>query len=276
MKPPLDVAAAGGEGPAREAVGNVHGVAGGAGEAVVEVGVVDGAAVVQTGGGIVRAAAGVAELGGGAGVGLLEAVAVGGAGGAVADHLDDLVLGAGVDAGAGAGAVVGLHEARVDDAVVRGGRAHAALALLHDDGQDEAAVDARLARDLLDGRVDAVDLVRRVVGAPAVPAAGLGHERRVGGPELVVAAPVHVRGPAGAGGTIALVGDVLVGDGEGVGDGAVVVGALDGEGGAEGGEGEDNGGKHFEGLVVVVFVVVKKRSGVRNWSFAGKLSLISF
>ena len=194
----LELAAGVGEGPAGEAVGDVGGVAGGAGEGVVEVGVVDGAAVVETGGGVVGTGVGGAEGSAGGGEGLLDAVAVGGTAGAVTDHLDDGLVGAGVDAGAGAAAVVRLHQAGVDNAVVGRGHADAALGLLHDDGQDEAVVDAGLARNLVDGALDAADLGLRVVRAPVVPAAGLADQGQVGLPELVVGAPGVGGGPVGA------------------------------------------------------------------------------
>lgn len=83
---------------------------------------------------------------------MLEAVPARCAGGAVRDHAGDLrgrtwilrgavcephvVRVAVVQAG------VVLHEARVDDAAVGDGRAHAAAGFLHYDGEDEAVVDA--------------------------------------------------------------------------------------------------------------------------------------
>lgn len=56
-----------------------------------------------------------------------------------------------------------LHQARVVDAVVGGWRADTALGLLEDDGEDEPVVDLGLLCDLLDGQLQVVDLLGRVV-----------------------------------------------------------------------------------------------------------------
>ncbi len=139
---PLQIALGVGIDPARETVGNVAGVAAGAVGAEV---VGDVARVVHAGGAVKRrdvAAAGGVEA-------LRQAVAVVGAGRALADHrlngaagtrrLDVAVV------VAGAGAVVVLHQARVAVVVAaRGVDANAAGRLLHDDGEDEAVVDASL------------------------------------------------------------------------------------------------------------------------------------
>ena len=58
---------------------------------------------------------------------------------------------------------MGLHDARVDDAVVGGGHAHVARALLHDDGEDDAGVDVGGAGHFLDGAFHEGDLFGRVV-----------------------------------------------------------------------------------------------------------------
>lgn len=85
---------------------------------------------------------------------LLQPRAVGRAISAVLDHTGDLGAGAWVldvaAAVAGPGAVVALHETRVLDAIVGGRSADATVALLHDDGEDEAGVDASRCTDSLD------------------------------------------------------------------------------------------------------------------------------
>lgn len=230
------------KGPAGETVGDVGGVAGGAATAVVEVAVVGRAAVVDAGGGVELAAAVVARVSLGRGEGLLEAVAGRGAAGAVADHLGNLAGRAGVEAGAAAGAVVRLHEAGVADAVVRGGHADAALALLHDNGEDEALVDARLAGHGVDGVLDVANLGGRVLGAPAVPAARLLHQRHVGVPELVKGAPGAHGGPALAGRAVALV------KGVGVAVAGNELGGGRGDGSCKGSGGDAELGIHDEVL----------------------------
>lgn len=206
----LGTALRGRESPASEAISHISGVARSATEAVVEVAVVRGAAVVKTGSTVEFAAAVVTSCTLGLGQSLLETIARGGPAGAVTDHLGDLAGRAGVLARAAARAIVRLHEAGVADAVVGGGHADAALALLHHDGEDEAAIYTRLAGDLVDGALDVADLVVRVVGAPAVPAARLLHERDVGGPELVKGAPGALCRPATGGRAVALVKGVRV------------------------------------------------------------------
>ena len=126
-----------------------------------------------------------------AGIELLEAVAGLGALGAVADHLEDAAAGVGrVEGDAG----VGLHDARVADAVVGGADADVAAGFLHDDAEDDAGVDAGLGRDLLDGGLDEAHFARAVVE---------GHEGRVCRPQLLEAGPGvrvgEVRGRAAVG-----------------------------------------------------------------------------
>ena len=75
---------------------------------------------------------------------------------------------------------VGLHDARVADAVVGGPDADVAAGLLHDDAKDDTGVDAGLGGDLLDGGFDKADLAGAIV------------ERHQGGilrPEGVVVGP---------------------------------------------------------------------------------------
>ena len=57
-----------------------------------------------------------------------------------------------------------LHEAWVADAVVGGGCSYAAVALLHDDREDEARVDASVGADFLNGRRDLGQFSFRVLG----------------------------------------------------------------------------------------------------------------
>ena len=113
---------------------------------------IDGAGVVGTGGLVVLCDLASALCL----VALLEAIASGSSGGAVLNHLLDHAGWARVDADAGSGAVVALHQASVLHAVVGGLDADAALALLHDDCQDEALVDAAGAGDRFNVFVDLV------------------------------------------------------------------------------------------------------------------------
>lgn len=97
--------------------------------------------------------------------------------GTVADHLENAALGvAWVESDTG----VGLHDARVTDAVVRGANADVAAGFLHDDAKDDAAVDAGLGGDLLNGSLDEGDFAGAVVE---------GHQGGVLGPEGLVAGP---------------------------------------------------------------------------------------
>ena len=131
---------------------------------------------------------------------------------AVVDHLLDLALGAVLGRGprrrhrgvAGALARVVLEHARVDDGVLGGGDADAALGLLHDDGEDEAGVELAAAGGLGDGRLQLV-VLGVAVGGHAVGAALL-DERQVGAPHAVEARhPLVHGGPAGAGRAVAFV-----------------------------------------------------------------------
>lgn len=93
---------------------------------------------------------------------LLQPVAGGRAEGAVLDHAFDLVLGARGLAEARMGALVRLHQARVGVAVVGRPDAHAAIGFLHDNGEDEAGVDAAGLADRLDGRLELGRFLLRV------------------------------------------------------------------------------------------------------------------
>lgn len=62
-----------------------------------------------------------------------------------------------------AGTIVILHQARVFDAVIGGRSTDTPPRLLHNDGQDEAVVDAGLEGDLLDGIIDGADFKAIVV-----------------------------------------------------------------------------------------------------------------
>lgn len=159
----------------------------------------DGARVVHAGSLVELGDTAAADLG----EELLEAVARGGAHGAVLDHALDRVLGAGVDVVAGVVAVVRLHHAGVGDAVVGGGGADAAVGLLHGNGEDEAGVDAGGLGDVLNGGLEVGTLRRRVVGL-AEAGARLGDDvLEVGLPHGVEAGPLILRGPARGGVAIA-------------------------------------------------------------------------
>lgn len=104
----------------------------------------------------------------------------------VADHLKDATLRvAGIERDAG----VGLHDARVADAVVGRADADVAAGFLHDDAEDGAGVDAGFGRDTLDGGLDVGDFAGAVVE---------GHEGGVLRPEGVIVGPgAWVREPGG-------------------------------------------------------------------------------
>ncbi len=147
---------------------------------------IDGAGIVDTSRFI--------EAGNIAGAGLVDAlretVAVGGAGRSLAHHLrDDSGRAGGLHlvrdvAVAGPVAIVALHQARVAHSVVGSRRSHAPARFLDDDGEDEAVVDLRLERDLLDGVVDGADFGAGIVGAPVLIAARAEHDL------LVVVEPI--------------------------------------------------------------------------------------
>ena len=111
----------------------------------------------------------------------------------VADHLKDATLRvAGIERDTG----VGLHDARVADAIVGRADADVAAGFLHDDAQDDALVDAGFGRDPGDGGSDVGDFAGAVVE---------GQEGGVLRPEGVVVGPgAWVREPGGR----AAVGDV--------------------------------------------------------------------
>ena len=247
--PPLQLALVGSKRPSGETVSDVGGVAGGASEAVVEVGVVDGARVVLASSGVEGAsvAASTAKVALGLGEKLLETVTVDSTSGTITDHLEDHLVAATAcrRARAGAVAVVGLHESGVADTVVGGRSANTANALLHHYGKNEAVVDARLGGDRLDGAADGGDLLLGVVDAPAVPDAGVLHGVVVCVPELIEAAPGSVSRPALLDGAVAVVHVVHVGDLTPVQGGS--------EGGSrQSGRGESKLGKHRDGVVVEV------------------------
>lgn len=176
---------------------------------IVQVGLVHAAGVIPTEGLVVVPILGMQ---------LLQPISILGALGAIADHLQDTSLGIGRVEG---DAVVRLHDARVADAVVGGGDADVAAGFLNDDAEDAADVDAALARDLLDGLVDVVDLGVAVVEL---------HERAVHAPERGVRGPLaRVRVGRGGAGVVdvsaAAVGAAGGADDLAVGLGRVVVGA---------------------------------------------------
>ena len=96
----------------------------------------------------------------------------------IPDHLKDASLRvSGIECDTG----VGLHDARVSDAVVGLADADVAAGFLHDDAQDDARVDAGFGRDPLDGGLDVRDFAGAVVK---------GHEGGVLRPEGVEVGPV--------------------------------------------------------------------------------------
>ena len=149
-------------------VGNRLNVSAGSANGVVEIVLVHGPGVVAAERFVVVVVPGVQ---------LLEAVSGRGPLGPIADHLEDAALGvARVESDAG----VGLHDARVADAVVGGADADVAAGFLHDDAEDGAGVDAGLGGHLLDGGLDEADFAGAVVE---------GHQGRVLRPELLVTGP---------------------------------------------------------------------------------------
>lgn len=132
-------------GPTSDTVGDIRGVAVGCAARAEVAGGVDGARVVGARGLVVlgRSGAGLSLKA------LLETIARGGSSGAVGDHLLDGGGGAGSCQAAvriaGALACVALHETGVQNAVVGGLHANAALAFLHNNCKDESSVDASLA-----------------------------------------------------------------------------------------------------------------------------------
>ena len=133
---------------------------------------------------------------------LLQTIAVGRPHGTITDHLLDLGGGArvldilgGIDAGiAAALAVVGLHETRIDDTIVGSVHAHATVAFLHDDSQNEASIDTRLASNLGDGALHVGHFALSGVGNAPL-GARRAHDRLVALEEIIKA-----RHPVGHGG----------------------------------------------------------------------------
>jgi len=201
-----------GETPTVETVGDIFSIAGSATETVVEVTVVNRATVVESGGSI-----------GGLGIlltmatslrhKLLQTVASGGSLNAVLNHLQDLVRWARADTITGTSAIMRLHQSWVGDTVVGSRDADAALALLHDDSQNETRINARRSSYLVDRAVDGLGLFSRVILTPTVPGAGLADGFLVGFPESIKRTPAVQRRPASSGRAIALVADVGIGDG---------------------------------------------------------------
>lgn len=191
------VAAAAAARPADQTVGNVRSVAvsGDAG-AQVTVGS-NRAGVVAASGLVVRSNIAGTTVGGNE---LLQTITIGSTQGTITDHLLDLggragVLDRAVDVAATL-AVVGLHETRVDDAVVGGRDADTAVALLHNDSQDEAGIDAGLAGDLGDGSLDVGHLALGSIGSTPL-GAGRAHDPLVALEHIVKAGnPVGKGGPS--------------------------------------------------------------------------------
>lgn len=127
---------------------------------------------------------------------LLQAVTRGGTHGAVLDHAGDFTGGAGALVEARVSAVVGLHETGVHDTVVGGWGANASVGLLHDDGEDEALVDAGRLGDRLNGGLEVGGFLVGVVFL-AEALARLGDDvLQVGCPHAVEVLPLVERRPA--------------------------------------------------------------------------------
>ncbi len=191
------IAAAGAGGPAKQTVGNVRSVAvsGDAGAQVTVGG--NRAGVVAASSLVVRSSIARATVGGDE---LLQPITIGSTHGTITDHLLDLggwarVLDCTVDVAATL-AVVGLHETGVDDAVVGGVDAGTAVALLHNDSQDEAGIDAGLAGDLGDGGLDVGHLALGIIGNTPL-GAGRAHDPLVALKHIVKGGnPVGNGGPS--------------------------------------------------------------------------------
>lgn len=196
--------------PSRQSIRDVRGVAVGR-HAETEVVVRDGAGVVDA-----RRLVVFADVAGfGLGEALLEAIAGCCPRGTVLDHLLDFARRAGISDGgvvAGARTVVVLHEARVADATIGGGDAHAAFRFLHNDCQDEARVNAGAGGDGPDGGFEVGAFFVRVVVLTEL-GAGDGDDSQVGGPHALEVNPGILRRPVGGGGAVAGVAFVGVGAG---------------------------------------------------------------
>ncbi len=179
-------------GPADKAVGDIRGVAF-RGKAILENAVSRNRARVVQDGGLVESA----DIGdAGLGDELLQAGAGGGAISAVLDHANDLILGAGVGVRTRARTIMRLHEAGVSDSEVAGQGTHAAVALLHDHGEDEALINSGRLRDALDGGLQVGALLGRVVGLAKL-GTRVGDDFEVGAPHRVEAHPGALLRPAG-------------------------------------------------------------------------------
>lgn len=152
-------------GPTNQAVGDISGIAVSSNAEAKVAGGVDRAGVIGTGSDI--------ELATIASTGRSEELhktgACGGTIGTVCDHLGDLVRRARVldtavgDVVAGSCTIVILHQARVTDTEVSGRHADTAVTLLHDDSEDVTRVDTGGSADRGDGRLQASNLIGRVV-----------------------------------------------------------------------------------------------------------------
>lgn len=91
---------------------------------------------------------------------LLQAIPGGGSLSAITDHLENAALRV---AGVESDTSVGLHDARVSDAITSSTDADVASGFLHDDAKDSAGIDAGLRCDLLDGSLDETDFAGAVV-----------------------------------------------------------------------------------------------------------------
>lgn len=195
------VAAASARGPAQQTVGDIRSVAVSCDTSAEVTTGSDGARVVAAsslvvGSDIANTTVRLDEL--------LQTVTIGGTHGTITDHLLDLGLGAGVldvlggadTSVAAALAVVRLHETGVDDTVVGGVHTDTAVALLHDDSQDEAGIDAGLAGDLVDSGLHGGHLGLGGIGHTPLRA-GRSHDLLVGVEHIVKAGdPVREGGPS--------------------------------------------------------------------------------
>lgn len=89
-----------------------------------------------------------------------------------------------------------LHQTGVGDAKVGGGHPHTTVALLEGDGEDKPGVDAGGAGDALDGRLEVVALLRRVVGLAELRTRDRDDRVKVGIPHGVKVKPRALRRPA--------------------------------------------------------------------------------
>lgn len=139
-----------GRSPAHQAISNIIDIARGRRDAIIQVGVVGGARIEEARSDIDSLGMRIRRMGPGLGHELFEARAGRSARDAVVNHLRDFAGRAGRHVGARAAAIVRLHQAWIDDAVVGGGHVHAAFGFLHDRGQNKSLVDFGRLRDLAD------------------------------------------------------------------------------------------------------------------------------